>query len=138
MKLALEFGLLCRTVHRRLSQRVAQESERPHQQLKALRAIETEHISTQAELAERLCIDAPAASRLVDRLEEDGLLKRKPGENRRCVKLETTKRADKEIAAMNVSYEWLDKEMRRHLSAAELKTFEKIMEKLNTALNVQE
>src|SRR5688572_9167543 len=122
MKLAEELGLLCRTVHRRLTQRVAHESERPYLQLRALRAIKTEHISSQTALADRLCIDAPAASRLVDRLEDDGLLKRCRGEDRRCVHLETTRAATREINAINTGYRWLDAEMRRHLTAAELKT----------------
>jgi len=61
-------------------------------QLLALRVIDRGEVQAQSALAERLTVDPPAVSRLVERLAEDGLLKRCPGEDRRCVRLEVTKR----------------------------------------------
>ena len=134
MSFAEKFGLLCRTLHRRLTQRVGAESDRPYQQLRALRAIDRERVETQSALAERLCIDAPAASRLVDRLVKDGLLKRRAGDDRRCVHLAVTRKAAPEIEAMSAGVEWIDEEIGSILTASELKTFQRVLDKLNSAL----
>lgn len=117
-----------------MTQRASLASKRPYQQLRALRAIEQEQIDTQNALAERLCIDAPATSRLVGALEKARLLERHPGEDKRCVRLEVTKKARTEVETMSQTLEWMDREMRRHLTADEVKTFTKILAKLNDAL----
>jgi MarR family transcriptional regulator, transcriptional regulator for hemolysin len=134
MKLAERIGFLCRTMNRQLTRHAAERSDRPIQQLRALWAIDREQIGTQAALAERLCADPPAISRIVDRLEDDGLLKRGEGENRRCVRLELTRAAAKDLSAMNESYAWLDTELRRHLTAKEAKLLDDILSKLIDAL----
>jgi DNA-binding MarR family transcriptional regulator len=118
-----------------MTQQVAVETERPYQQLRALRAIAREQIDTQNALAERLCIDAPATSRLVASLEKEKLLQRLPGEDKRCVRLEVTRRANREIDTMTETLEWMDREMRRHLTEREVKTLARILEKLNEALS---
>jgi MarR family transcriptional regulator, transcriptional regulator for hemolysin len=134
MTLAEKIGFLCRTVHRQLTRRVATESDRPIQQLRALHAIDREDIRTQAALAERLCVDAPSVSRIVDRLEEDGLLERCEGENRRCVRLELTKEAASDLVAMRRAYAWLDEELRAHLTVKEREAFDHALGKLIEAL----
>jgi DNA-binding MarR family transcriptional regulator len=117
-----------------MTQRVALGSKRPYQQLRALRAIDEEQIDTQNALADRLCIDAPATSRLVGTLEKEKLLRRRPGEDKRCVRLEVTSKSRTEVETMSQTLEWMDREMRRHLTPAEIKTFTKILSKLNEAL----
>ena len=60
-----QVGSLRRTLHRAIVLHVAERSDRPIPQLMALRVIASSEVQTQAELAERLLIDAPAASRMV-------------------------------------------------------------------------
>ena len=103
MNFTEQVGALRRTLRRAIIRRVALGSDRPLPQLQALRLVAKEEVQTQAELAERLLIDAPAASRLVMRLEEDGLLKRMPGSDRRCVCLKVTPAAKAEIAVMDAN-----------------------------------
>src|SRR5688572_21512976 len=98
MTLIERLGLLHRTAERLLRRRIAARSDRPFQQFRALRVMRREKIQTQAALAERLLVDAPAASRLVDRLVADGLVRRRVGEDRRCVCLELTPAAARELA----------------------------------------
>src|SRR5687767_1208058 len=93
---AEELGALRRTFHRALVRKLAREVSRPFLQLQALRLIALEEVHTQAELAERLLIDAPAASRLVSKLAAEKLIKRCTGSDRRCVALELTARARSE------------------------------------------
>ncbi len=134
MKVVEDFGRLCRTIHRRMVHRVALKSSRPYQQLRALRALEQEKIETQNALAERLCIDAPATSRLVRHLETARLLRRHPGEDKRCVRLEVTRKAQREVETLSQTLEWMNREVKRHLTVSEVKAFARILAKLNRAL----
>jgi MarR family transcriptional regulator for hemolysin len=115
-------GSLRRTLHRALVRRIALRSDRPFPHLLAMRAIKRAEVRSQAELAERLLIDAPATSRLVVRLESEGLLRRKEGSDRRSVRLQTTSAAAKEVAAIDEGLAWLDREVRRHLTPREFET----------------
>src|SRR6478609_4858726 len=109
MKLIAEqIGRLSRASQRRLTRRLAMESDRSFLELRALRAIERESVETQAMLADRLLLDPPAVSRLVDRLEKDGLLRRRAGKDRRSVRLEVTAAAHKEIAKVDRGLQWLE------------------------------
>src|SRR5690349_12666401 len=90
-----------RAAERVVRRRIALRTSRPFLQLRALRALRGEEIHTQAALAERLRIDPPAASRLVDRLVADGLVTRKEGADRRCVCLTLTPDADAEVAIVD-------------------------------------
>ncbi len=103
-------------------------------QLRALRAIALGEGCSQAALAERLTVDAPAVSRLVDRLEADGLLQRGPGGDRRSVCLEVTAAAEPELAMMHEVLQWLDAEVHRHLSAQESAQLQRLLEKLDDGL----
>ena len=71
-----------------------------------------------------------AASRLVDRLVADGLLERCSGPDRRCVKLVTTRAADREIALAHKLLDRVEAELLGRLTPAEAKTFRKLLAKL--------
>jgi DNA-binding MarR family transcriptional regulator len=126
---------VCRTSSRLMARRVARWSDRTYIQLRALRAIAEEGIETQVALAERLMMDAPSVSRLVARLEKDGLVVRREGEDRRCVRLSVTEAASPELAAMARAAEWLDAEVRRHLTEEERATLEALLVKLRHSLH---
>ena len=113
----------------------AEISPRPYQQLRALMAIRDEDIHTQAALAERLLIDPPAASRLVDRLVEDGLVERCAGADRRCVRLAVTRAADDEIALAEQILDQVEADMLRHLTAAEARTLRTLLAKVGDGLS---
>lgn len=103
-------------------------------QMLALKAIDRGEVKSQAALAERLLVDAPAVSRLVDRLVEDGLLERSAGEDRRCVRLEVTKAGRKEVAIYHAELERLESEVRKHLTAQEVKTLQQLLEKVQAGM----
>jgi MarR family transcriptional regulator, transcriptional regulator for hemolysin len=126
---AVRRGLL-RLITRRLSGR----TRRPLQQLLALKFIAVKGVRTQAELAERMVVDAPAVSRLVDRLEEDGLVKRCAGEDRRCVRLEVTEASWKEVSALEEAVRLVDEEVSVHLTKAEMRELKRLLEKVQNGL----
>ncbi|WP_233588169.1 MarR family winged helix-turn-helix transcriptional regulator [Corallococcus sp. CA049B] len=103
-------------------------------QLLVLKNIGIHGIHSQAQIAERLLIDAPAVSRLVDRLEEDGLVERRAGENRRCVRLEITDAGRRELQALELAAQWLDAQARTYLAPPEVEELSRLLEKLQTGL----
>lgn len=111
-------------------------SSRPFQQLRALWVIDREDRRTQAALADRLMIDPPAASRLVDRLVNDGLVIRRAGDDRRCVRLEVTKKARSEIATVDRDIETIEASVRTVLGRREAEHLERMLAKLEAALDV--
>jgi MarR family transcriptional regulator for hemolysin len=128
-------GALRRTFRRAICQRVALKSKRSLNHLQALRLVSQAQVSTQAELAQRLLIDAPAASRLVMQLERDGLMKRLPGPDRRCVCLKTTAAAKVEIAVIEEAMQWLDTRIRAELSEKVLKATGQVLARLRLRLS---
>jgi MarR family transcriptional regulator, transcriptional regulator for hemolysin len=134
MTLAEQVASVRRTIHRLLTRRLSRKTERPFMQMVALKAIDRGEVMSQAALAERLLVDAPAVSRLVDRLVEDGLLERCAGEDRRCVRLEVTRAGQKEVAVYHAELERLESEVRKHLTAQEVKTLHQILEKVQAAI----
>ncbi len=134
MTLAEQVASVKRTVHRLLTRRLSRRTERPFMQMVALKVIHGGEVKSQAALAERLLVDAPAVSRLVDRLVEDGLLERSAGEDRRCVRLEVTKAGQKEVAVYHSELERLESEVRKHLTAHEVKTLQQLLEKLQAGM----
>ncbi|MDY7225064.1 MarR family winged helix-turn-helix transcriptional regulator [Hyalangium rubrum] len=114
--------------------RLSRQTDRPFTQLLALKVIDKGEVRSQAALAEQLVVDAPAVSRLVDRLVDDGLLKRCPGEDRRCVRLEVTDEGRAELPALRAASQWLEDEVRKHLTAQELKTLQQLLDKLQEGL----
>ncbi len=129
-----QVGSLRRTLRRALNHRVAQQSARPVAQLQALRLIARGEVHTQADLAQRVLIDPPAASRLVATLQRAGLLKQLPGADRRCVQLKVTPRARTEVAVMNEAMAWLNLQVRQHLSQREVEAGYALMRKLQRGL----
>ncbi len=121
-------------MRRALVRRLSLESDRPLQQLLALRSIARKEVHTQAELSVRLLIDAPAASRLVGQLEADGLLKRVKGRDRREVRLKVTAAAAEEIKAIQIGLSWLDAQLLGLLGAAGFKATMRAMAKMQAGL----
>lgn len=114
--LAEQVAALRRTLHRAISSRLAQKSERPFVQLLALKVVARGELDTQAALAERLLIDPPAASRLVAQLVEDGLLTRAEGRDRRCTVLQLTAAGRRELKTLEEALDAVDARVRRALS----------------------
>jgi MarR family transcriptional regulator, transcriptional regulator for hemolysin len=135
MTLAEQVASLRRTLHRIITRRVSKRSRRPFQQLLALKYIAKQEALTQASLAERLLVDAPAASRMVDRLEEEGLVRRCAGENRRCVRLEATPASEAELEVLHDAAQWVDDEASRHLSVAEMSELKRLLDKVQAGMN---
>jgi len=136
MTVGEHIGSLRRTLHRALARRLASQTQRPFQQLLALRVVAEGQVHTQADLADRLLVDAPAVSRLVAKLEAEGLLRRLPGKDRRCVKLEATPAARREARVLTQALNWMDGEIRESLTAKEVAEAVKLMGKIQRAFNV--
>jgi DNA-binding MarR family transcriptional regulator len=135
MTLPEQIALLRRTLHRLLADRLSEQTSRPLMQLLTLKVVaQTEGGRGQAYVAERLMVDPPAMSRLVDRLEEDGLVTRQAGENRRCVRLEITPAGLKELEPLRTALRELEEEMGEQLTGAELEELKRLLEKLQAGL----
>ncbi|NPC75643.1 MarR family transcriptional regulator [Corallococcus exiguus] len=134
MTIAEQVASTRRAVVRLLTQKVGEQTDRPLMQLLVLKNIGIHGIHSQAQIAERLLIDAPAVSRLVDRLEEDGLVERRAGENRRCVRLEITDAGRREIQALELAARWVDAQAREFLAPPEVEVLSCLLEKLQTGL----
>jgi DNA-binding MarR family transcriptional regulator len=133
MTLPEQVAALRRTIRRLLTRRLSGRTSRPFTQLLALKAI-GEGVRGQTALAERLSIDAPAVSRLVERLVEDGMVKRCAGEDRRCVRLEVTEAARPDMELLRAEALWMEEEAGRHLTADELRELKRLLDKLQTGL----
>ena len=127
---------LGRAQQRVLRRRLAAHSSRSFQQLRALWVIDREDTRTQAALADRLMIDPPAASRLIDRLVEDGLVTRCAGDDRRCVRLEVTKSARAEIEAVDNDIEAIEGHVRSALTRRDVEQLERVLGKLESILDL--
>jgi MarR family transcriptional regulator for hemolysin len=134
MTLVEQVASVRRAIHRLLTRRLSRRTDRPFTQMLALKAVARGDASSQVALAERLLVDAPATSRLVDRLVEDGLLKRTAGEDRRCVRLEATEAGRAEVQCMLTELDRLDGELRQHLTAPEVKQLHQLLEKLHAGV----
>lgn len=119
-----------RRMHRVLVKRLGEATPRPWTQLKALRVLAEGGAPTQAALAERLMMDAPSTSRLVARLEADGLLTRGEGDDRRCVRLSVTAAAAAELDATQRCIDELEAHLERYLSEDERRTLQALLDKL--------
>lgn len=126
-----------RLIHRSLVKRLAQETPRPWTQLKLLRALSGGQAPTQAALADRLMMDAPSVSRLVARLESDGLLTRSEGDDRRCVHLSLTDAANAELEATSRAIRDLEEQMQRFLSDDERRALQLLLDKLLAGLRAE-
>ncbi|HET9450988.1 MAG TPA: MarR family transcriptional regulator, partial [Aggregicoccus sp.] len=129
---------LRRTLHRHLTRSLAHRTPRSFLELRALRAVEREHLHTQVALSERLLVDTAAVSRLVAKLEQDGLLARQPGEDRRCVHLEVTAAGRAQLRVLEAELGALDTRVRKHLTPEEARTLSRLLEKLHEGLRARE
>ncbi len=134
MNLAEQVASVRRAIHRLLKRRLSKRTDRPFTQMLVLKVIDRGGIRSQAAIAEQLVMDAPAVSRMVDRLVEDGLLSRCEGADRRCVRLEVTEAGRKELAVCLSELERLEGEMRRHLTVEEMKTLHQLLEKVHAGV----
>lgn len=133
MRLVEQLSLVYRQIRAAARHSAAARTARPLQHLRALKAIR-DGLHTQGELAERLLIDPPAASRLVDRLVADGLIERRSGDDRRCVKLALRRPAAQAIAIGDLVVDDVDGHLRRHLTADEARTLRALLGKLAAGL----
>lgn len=90
---------------------------------------------THGELAERLGIEAPTLVRLIDRMESEGLLNRRPSETDRRVKhLYLSPAGHKEVERIWASAAALRKEILSGLSKDEINTTLKVMQQIRSKL----
>lgn len=135
MTLPEQVGSLRRTLHRLVGRRLSGRTRRPFTQLLAMKFIDRLGVRTQAELAERLLMDAPGVSRLVDRLEDEGLVKRCAGEDRRCVRLEVREAGRAELTVLDEADQWVQAEASKYLSAPETRELMRLLVKLQAGLS---
>ncbi len=133
MTVAEQMASLRRTIRRLITERLGEQTSRPFMQLLALKSI-AEGARSQAAIAERLLVDAPAVSRLVARLEEDGLVSRTTGDDRRCVRLELSSAGRSELKLLRDALVWTDEELLRYLTAKEMAELKRLMVKLQAGL----
>jgi MarR family transcriptional regulator for hemolysin len=90
---------------------------------------------THRELAERLGIEAPTLVRLIDRMESDGLLKRRASESDRRVKhLHLSAAGKKEVASVWAEASDLRKEILSGMSRKEISATLAVLQKLRHRL----
>jgi MarR family transcriptional regulator for hemolysin len=135
MTLPEQVGSLRRTLHRLVGRRLSGRTRRPFNHLLAMKFIARLGVRTQAELAERMLMDAPAVSRLVDRLEEDGLVKRCAGEDRRCVRLQVTESSRGELEVLDEADQWVQAEADKYLTATEVRELMRLLGTLQAGLS---
>jgi MarR family transcriptional regulator, transcriptional regulator for hemolysin len=112
MRLVERVGSLHKTTTRLLRKRLAAKTDRPFQQLRALIVIDrSPEPCTQAMLADKLIIDASAASRLVDQLVADGLVKRCDAADRRSVRLTVTRAASRDLALIDTALAQIENDL---------------------------
>jgi DNA-binding MarR family transcriptional regulator len=98
--------------------------------LRILRGAEPDGLPTLT-IAERMIERAPGITRLVDRLEENGLLTREiPPEDRRRVHCRITKEGLKVLAKLDEPVEELNRENLRPLTAPEIEQLITLLEKM--------
>lgn len=127
-------GLVYRELRIAARRSAARRTRRPFLHLRALKAIQYEGLHTQAELAERLQIDPPAASRLVSKLVADKLIARRAGPNRRCVCLVLLRAGITELEITDAVLDEVDAAVLSQLSTAEVRTLERLLAKVTAGL----
>lgn len=125
---------LRRTLHGLLNRRMAEVSDLPLQQLLILRVVSNGATRTQAEVADRLLMDAAAICRSVQRLESRGLLARSKGKDRRSMRLEVTEAAKPPIELLLRELSVLDAKLRENLTKEEAETLVRLLDKAQGCL----
>ncbi len=135
MTLPEQIGNLRRAFRRQISARLKGRTDRTIVQLLALKAIAHREVDTQSQLADRLLIDAPAASRAVAKLEDEGLVLRSEGADRRTLRLEVTPAGQKELRIFVEACGSVDQRVREHLSAREYAEVMRLMARMTEAMD---
>jgi MarR family transcriptional regulator for hemolysin len=135
MTLAEQVASVRRTLQRLLTRHLAHKTPRSFLELRALKAIEYEDIRTQVALADRLLVDTAGVSRMVAKLEQEGLLERQPGDDRRCVRLELTPAGRAQAQVLLDELQGLDAQVRRHLTEREVETLGRLLAKFHLGLH---
>lgn len=138
MRTTERIGLVYRELRIAARRSAARRTRRPFLHLRALKAIQYEGLHTQAELADRLQIDPPAASRLVSKLVADKLIARRAGPNRRCVCLVLLRAGISELAITDAVLDELDATVLSHLTAVEARTLDRLLAKITDGLVADE
>jgi len=138
MRTTERIGLVYRELRIAARRSAARRTRRPFLHLRALKAIQYEGLHTQAELADRLQIDPPAASRLVSKLVADKLIARRAGPNRRCVCLVLLRAGIAELAITDAVLDELDATVLSHLTAVEARTLDRLLAKVTDGLVADE
>ena len=107
-----------------LSRRLSAAGARPYNQLRVLQEIGDDDGCSQGALAERMCLDPPAISRIVTVLVDDGLVRRKDTDDRRRVALQITAAGQRELQTLRDQQQWLEAQLQKGLTAAEKKQLE--------------
>lgn len=134
MHIAEQVGRLRRAVHRVLAQRLSQRTALPLDRLLLLAWAHHRNVTSQAELAAYLFIEPSAVSRMVDRLEEEGHVRRVIGEDRRRVHLEVTDAGFTQLSIFGDALETVTRDLRTELSEAETGELQRLLEKSERAL----
>jgi MarR family transcriptional regulator for hemolysin len=107
-----------RILRRRFNREVGQHSSLHPDLLRALYVLaEEQQIETQGNLAERLDLDPPAASRLVASLVSGGLVERETGEDRRCRILRITASGQRALIPVRAALHKVDLDLERILGS---------------------
>jgi DNA-binding MarR family transcriptional regulator len=114
-----------------LTRRLTRIGARPYMQLRVLQEIAEHEGTTQAGLGERLCLDAPAISRTVKNLVDDGLVRRKAMDDRRSASLQISAAGRRELSALQEQQQLLDQELQASLTPAEQLTLSALLQKLD-------
>lgn len=125
---------LRRHLNRRMASLLRKRSNYTVRQLGLVKLVAEGEILTQAQAAERLGIDPPAVSRLVDVLEKAGLLVRCAGESRRSGRLEVTALGRREMAPINEVLEEAEQELVHALGSDDAHQLSQILERLTCTL----
>lgn len=126
---------LKRVLFRLVTRQLSAHTDRPLMQLRLLRVVAHGDAPSQAEVAEQMLLDAAAVCRIADRLEQDGLLVKREGRDRRSLRLEVTEAALPLVRAVDETHAWVEQQALSHLSAPELDTLQALLGKLQAALN---
>jgi DNA-binding MarR family transcriptional regulator len=125
---------LCRRSRHLVVARLATLTERPYNQLRLLQAIDERAWRNQTVLAEHLCIDRPATSRLIERLHDDGLLRRPRTPSRTELGLSLTAAGRRELQPLLDAQAWLEVQMREILGDIEIPRFQSVLARVAEGL----
>lgn len=134
MHFAEQVGRLRRAVHRVLAQRLSHRTQLPLERLLLLAWAHHRNVTSQAELAAHLFIEPSAVSRMVDRLEEEGLARRVTGEDRRRVHLAVTDMGLQQLEAFSEVLDTVTRDLRTELTESETEELQRLLEKSERAL----